>query len=138
MNESADLLEQLRGISRQAEFNQWLGLEVVSAAPGEVQIHINWKKEMGQYSGFLHAGIQGALIDTACGFAAATMSGRVLASQFTVRCLRPAVGEHFRAAARVMKPGRQQIFTTAELYATQDGEEKLVATGDTLLVPIQP
>lgn len=138
MNESADLLEQLRGISRQAEFNQWLGLEVVSAAPGEVQIHINWKKEMGQYSGFLHAGIQGALIDTACGFAAATMSGRVLASQFTVRCLRPAVGDHFRAVARVMKPGRQQIFTTAELYATQDGEEKLVATGDTLLVPIQP
>lgn len=138
MNESASLLEQLRGISRQAEFNQWLGLEVVSAAPGEVQIRINWKKEMGQYSGFLHAGIQGALIDTACGFAAATMSGRVLASQFTVRCLRPAVGEHFRAVARVVKPGRQQIFTTAELYATQDGEEKLVATGDTLLVPIQP
>lgn len=137
MTEPNALLEQLRGISRQAEFNQWLGLEVVSTAPGEAEIRIDWKKEMGQYSGFLHAGIQGALIDTACGFAAATLSGQVLASQFTVRCLRPAVGESFRAVARVLKPGRQQIFTTAELYATHNGEEKLVATGDTLLVPLQ-
>ncbi|UAX00022.1 PaaI family thioesterase [Halopseudomonas nanhaiensis] len=131
------MLERLRGISRLAEFNSWLGLEVVSAAPGEVELHMSWKKEMGQYSGFLHAGVQGALIDTACGFAAATLSGHVLASQFTVRCLRPAVGDTFRVVAKVIKPGRQQIFTTAELYATKDGEEKLVATGDTLLVPSQ-
>lgn len=138
MSNSDDILEQLRAISREAEFNQWLGLEVVSAAEGEAEIRINWKKEMGQYSGFLHAGIQGALIDTVCGFAAATVSGRVLASQFTVRCLRPAVGTSFRAVAKVVKPGRQQVFTTAELYAADNGEEKLVATGDTLLVPVHP
>ncbi|SDS23010.1 uncharacterized domain 1-containing protein [Halopseudomonas xinjiangensis] len=138
MTDNNELLERLRGISRLAEFNSWLGLEVITAAPGEVELRMKWKKEMGQYSGFLHAGVQGALIDTACGFAAATLSGRVLASQFTVRCLRPAVGDRFRVVAKVTKPGRQQIFTTAELYATQDGEEKLVATGDTLLVPVQP
>ena len=49
--------------------------------------------EAGQYSGFLHAGPIGALIDTTCGFAAATVVGRVLASHFSVNCLRPAIGE---------------------------------------------
>lgn len=137
MKGSTDLLDHLSGISRLAEFNNWLGIEVVAATPGEVELQIRWKSEMGQYSGYLHAGIQGALIDTACGFAAATLSGNVVASQFTVRCLRPAVGEAFKVVARVVKPGRQQIFTTAELYATTDGEEKLVASGDTLLVPIE-
>lgn len=136
MNDTVDLLERIQQIARLAEFNQWLALEVVSATPGEVELIMQWKKELGQYSGYLHAGIQGALIDTGCGFAAATLSGNVLASQFTVRCLRPAVGEFFRVSARVLKPGRLQIFSTAELYATEDGVEKLVATGDTLLVPV--
>ncbi len=136
MNDSTDLLGELQEIARSAEFNNWLGLEVVSAAPGEVELKIQWKKELGQYSGYLHAGIQGAMIDTGCGFAAATLSGRVLASQFTVRCLRPAVGQTFRVTARVLKPGRKQVFSTAELYATNDGVEKLVASGDALLVPV--
>lgn len=136
MKDSTELLGTIREIARLAEFNNWLGLEVVSAAPGEVELQLQWKKELGQYSGYLHAGIQGAMIDTGCGFAAATLSGTVVASQFSVRCLRPAVGETFRVTARVLKPGRQQVFTTAELYATKDGVEKLVATGDTLLVPV--
>ena len=136
MNDTDDLLARVQNISRLSEFNQWLALEVTSATPGEVELQLQWKKELGQYNGFLHAGIQGALIDTACGFAAGTLSGNVLASQFTVRCLRPAEGQSFRAVARVIKPGRQQVFSKAELYATNDGVEKIVATGDTLLVPV--
>lgn len=137
MKDTDDLLGMIKHIAGLAEFNKWLDFKVTSAIPGEVELVMQWKKEMGQYSGYLHAGIQAALIDTACGFAAATLIGNVLASQFTVRCLRPAVGETFRVKARILKPGRQQIFSTAELYAINDGEEKLVASGDTLLVPVK-
>jgi len=75
------------------------------------------------------------LIDTACGFAAATLSPRVLASQFSVRCLRTAVAQTFVVKGHVVKPGRQQIFTTAELYGL-DNPGKLFAVGDAILVPI--
>ena len=93
-----------------------------------------WKPEAGQYSGFLHAGVVGALIDTACGYAAATQLGaRVLASHFAVNCIRPAVGERFVAKARVVRAGKQQVFTHCELYAHDKGHDKLVATGETLL-----
>ena len=127
------LLAQLRAFNQTAAFNQWCGIEIVSAEPGKVEIAMPWRHEAGQYSGFLHAGLVGALIDTACGFAAASVVGRVLASHYAVNCLRPAVGERFVARARVVKPGKSQVFTACELFAQEGGSEKLVATGETLL-----
>lgn len=136
MKSHPDPLAQIRAINQSAAFNQWCGIEVISAEPGKVEIAMPWRNEVGQYSGFLHAGLIGALIDTACGFAAATVVGRVLASHYSVNCLRPAVGERFVARARVVKPGKSQVFTTCELYAQGGGAEKLVATGETLLLVV--
>ena len=134
MDASNDLLSEIRAINDSAAFNRWCGIQVERAEPGSVEIAMPWRAECGQYSGFLHAGLVGALIDTACGFAAATVVGRVLASHFSVNCLRPAVGDRFVARAQVVKPGKSQVFTSCRLYAIASGEEKLVATGETLLV----
>lgn len=129
-------LAQLRAFNQLAAFNRWAGIEVTQAETGSAELSLAWRAEFGQYAGFMHAGMVGALIDTACGFAAATVAGRVLASHYSVNCLRPAVGERFIARARVVKPGKTQVFTACELYAVQNGEEKLVATGETLLTPV--
>jgi uncharacterized protein (TIGR00369 family) len=131
-----DPLIELQIINASAAFNRWSGFEVIEAAPGRVEIEMQWRSEAAQYSGYLHAGLIGALIDTACGYAAATMAGRVMASHFSVNCLRPAVGERFRARARVVKPGKTQVFTTCELFAITGEKETLVATGETILVPV--
>ena len=131
----SDPLAQIRAINASAAFNRWCGIEVLSAGAGRAEIAMPWRGEVGQYSGFLHAGLIGALIDTACGFAAVTMVGRVLASHFAVNCLRPAIGHRFIARARVVKPGRTQVFTACELFAVTDEGEQLVATGETLLTP---
>lgn len=133
----ANALERIRAINSTAAFNRWFGIEVQHADAGQAEISMPWRVEAGQYSGFLHAGMVGALIDTACGFAAATICGRVLASHYSVNCIRPAVGERFVARASVVKPGKQQVFTACELYAYANGEEKLVATGETLLLVVQ-
>lgn len=130
-------LTQIRAINETAAFNQFFGIEVKSAGAGVVELSMPWRTEAGQYSGFLHAGVVGALIDTACGFAAATLVGPVLASHYAVNCLRPAVGESFIARARVVKPGKSQVFTSCEVFALLDGSEKLVATGETLLSVVQ-
>ena len=130
-------LVALRKLNDLAAFNRWCGLEVMSAEPGLVEIALPWKAELGQYSGFLHAGLVATLIDTACGYAAATLAGTgLLASHFSVNCLRPAIGELFSARARVVKPGKSQFFTTCELFAISDDKSTLVATGETLLVVV--
>ena len=136
MSPATDLLAQMRAVNQSAAFNRASGIEVDHVEPGKAEISMAWRDDLGQYAGFLHAGVVGALIDTACGFAAATMAGRVLASHYAVNCLRPAVGERFIARARVVKPGKTQVFTACELFAVKDGKETLVATGDTLLVPV--
>jgi len=137
VNAASASLAQIQAINETAAFNQWCGIEVESAEPGKVEISMPWRREAGQYSGFLHAGLIGALIDTACGYAAATVVGRVLASHYSVNCLRPAVGERFIARAKVVKPGKSQVFTACELYAQSAGQEKLVATGETLLMVVE-
>lgn len=136
MNAAIDSLSQMRAVNESSAFNRWCGIEVEAVEPGSVEISMRWRPEVGQYTGFLHAGLIGALIDTACGYASATMVGRVLASHYSVNCLRPAVGDRFVARARVVKPGKSQVFTACELYAQSAGQEKLVATGETLLTVV--
>ena len=132
-------LDMLKKINAMAEFNQWCGIEVTLAEPGVVEIQMPWRPEVGQYSGFLHAGLIGALIDTACGFAAATLAGpHLLAANFSVNCLRPAIGQKFIARARVVKPGKAQVFTSCDLFAVHSGGERLVANGQTLLTVLSP
>jgi len=134
------LLNTLQAVNQSASFNRWAGFKVTHAAAGEAELRMDWRKEdMGQYAGYLHAGLIGAMLDTACGYAAGTVAGRVLASNFSVNCLAPAVGRSFVARGRVVKAGRKQVFASAELFAEQEsGELLLVATGNAILVPIEP
>ncbi|MDP9605039.1 PaaI family thioesterase [Variovorax sp. NFACC27] len=136
------MLDTIQAINKTAAFNRWAGFEVTSAANGEAELRMNWREEdMGQYAGFLHAGMIGAMLDTVSGYAAATVAGRVLASHFSVNCISPAIGRAFVARGRVVKAGRKQVFAVAELYAQGDGEGadalKLVATGNAILVPVE-
>jgi uncharacterized protein (TIGR00369 family) len=90
MRKNDDDLAALREVTKRAKFNSWLGLEIVSASEGAVELHLAWREEFGQHAGYLHAGIIAALLDTACGFAAYSLSGEILASQLSVKFLRPA------------------------------------------------
>ena len=132
----ADMLQALRASNAASPFNQWLGVEVIACTDGTAELGIVWKAAAAQHVGFLHAGVVGALIDTVCGYAAATRAGAVLTAHYSVNCLVPAVGGRFRAAGRVIRAGKRQIFTAAELFAEKDGAERLVATGEALLMPV--
>ncbi|BCW89767.1 hypothetical protein sos41_29340 [Alphaproteobacteria bacterium SO-S41] len=129
-------IDALRASSAASPFNQWSGFEVVSCGEGTAELAMAWKAEATQHVGFLHAGVVGALIDTVCGYAAATRAGPVLTSHYSVNFMVPAVGTRFRAVGRVVRAGKRQIFTAAELYAEKDGTERLVATGEALLMPV--
>jgi uncharacterized protein (TIGR00369 family) len=124
-------------LNASAAFNRWAGFAVKCDSPGVVELSLVWRDELGQYAGFLHAGLVGAMIDTACGFAAYTVAGHVLASHFAVNCLAPAIGDSFVARARIVKAGRRQVFAAAELFAWRGDAERLVATGQTILVPVE-
>ncbi|KIU50173.1 phenylacetic acid degradation protein [Bradyrhizobium elkanii] len=131
-------MERLIATNASAAFNRLVGLEVVCAGAGEVELRMPWRDDLTQYAGHLHAGMIAALLDTACGFAAASIVGSVTASHFSMNCLRPAVGRCFVAKGTTLRAGRRQIFARAELFVeNEQGELSLVATGETVLVPLE-
>jgi len=134
------LLDEMRALNATAAFNVWAGFEVTAAERGTAELRLPWRQEFGQYAGYLHAGLTTALIDTACGFAVMTLGhgGSVLASHCAVDFLGPGRGTAFVARGRVVQSGRRQVFTFAELFAERDGDLTLIASGQTLLVPIPP
>ena len=121
-------------VNAASPFNTWAGFELLSAEGGAAEVAVDSRTDLLQHSGFLHAALVGGLIDTACGFAAASVAGNVLASQYQVMCYAPAVGERFVARAIVTRAGKRQVFATAELFALRDGAEKLVAGGSAVLM----
>jgi uncharacterized protein (TIGR00369 family) len=130
-------VQHLIAANSSAEFNKLIGLEVVAAEGGAAEIVMKWRNDLTQYAGHLHAGVIAALLDTACGFAAATLAGKVTASHFSMNCLRPAVGRLFIAKGATVRAGRRQIFAKAELFTEDEqGEKSLVATGETLLLSL--
>jgi uncharacterized protein (TIGR00369 family) len=108
-----------------------IGARLLRVAPGEVEIALGYREDLTQQHGYLHAGVVAAVIDSACGYAAMTLTqagADVLSIEFKLNLLSPARGESFVARARVKRAGRNVTVCAGDLYAGQGGTEKAVAT----------
>jgi uncharacterized protein (TIGR00369 family) len=108
---------------------------------GQVEIGFPYQVQLTQQDGFIHAGISSTIMDSACGYAAFTLmpvEARVLTIEFKINLLAPAAGDSFRAIGKVRKPGRSVFVAEAELYATSNETDKLVATMVGTLMAMYP
>jgi uncharacterized protein (TIGR00369 family) len=107
------------------------GARLLRVAPGEVEIGIDFQEAFTQQHGYLHAGLVTAIVDTACGYAALSLTepgAEVLSVEFKLNLLSPAAGEQFVARARVLRAGRNLTVCAGDFYALKGEGEKLVAT----------
>ncbi len=108
------------------------GARLLGVAPGEVEIGLDFREDLTQQHGYLHAGVVAALVDSACGYAALSLApagAEVLSIEFKLNLLSPAAGESFAAWARVVRAGRNVTVCAGDFYARRGGgDEKLVAT----------
>ena len=129
--------EMLREVLKLQSFTRWTGLELIRAQDGEVETRLVLRTEdMTQHHGFLHGGLVGFLADNAAAYAAATVVGDVVTSQLSLNFVAPGVGEAFRARAKVLKAGKRQVTVRADVYAEQDGAEKLIAAAQATILPV--
>lgn len=98
---------------------------------GEVELTLPFDRKITQQHGFVHAGMLGAVMDSACGYAALStmpLESGILTIEYKMNCLAPAKGEFFRLLGSVRKRGRTIVVAECEAWA-HDGESvKLVAT----------
>ena len=109
-----------------------IGAQLQRVEPGEVEIVLPYRPQITQQHGFVHAGMIGAALDSACGYAALTVmpaGAGILTIEYKLNCLAPGIGDRIRLIGRVRKTGRTILLAEGEALAVAaEGSEKLVAT----------
>lgn len=107
-----------------------LGGEIRRIEPGRVEIEMPYSDTITQQHGYFHGAAIAAVADSAGGYAALTLmrpDEEVLAVEFKINLLRPAVGERLVAAGAVLRAGRFLVISRAEVTARDGDDIKTVA-----------
>lgn len=130
-------MEQPRAITRelleqalqQSPFAQLIGFSLTGFEPGRISMEVLPRPQLTQHHGYIHGAVVGFMIDSACAWAAASLVGDVVTSEYKVNLLAPAIGEKLICRSEVIKAGQRQVVTRADVFALRSGEERIVATG---------
>lgn len=128
--------ERLEQALEQSAFSKLLGAELLEFEPGKVSLQIQTRPDLCQHHGFLHGAVVGFMVDSGCAWAAASLIGDVVTSEYKLNLLAPALGERLICRSEVLKAGQRQAVCRADVFAVKDGQEKLVATGLATIVPV--
>jgi uncharacterized protein (TIGR00369 family) len=107
-----------------------IGATLESITPGQVEIHLPYNHRLAQQNGYLHAGIVAMILDSACGYAAMTLTppgANILTVEYKANFMAPARGERFVASGRVLRAGRTLTVCQGEVHAQNDGADPSVA-----------
>ena len=121
---------RVRDSAEKQGFLNLIGARLTRVAPGDVEFRLPYRDDLTQQQGFVHGGAITTIADVACGYAAYTLmpeGSEVLSVEFKVNLLRPAVGSEFIARARVIRPGKTLSVCQADVFATTEEGEKLIA-----------
>ena len=135
----AQFAERVRASFARQSAMATIGASIVDVRPGQVVIELPYAAHLTQQHGFLHGGILGAALDSACGYAGSTLMAAdvgVLSIEYKINFLAPAKGQRFRMVGTVVKPGRTISVVEGQAFAIEGARERLVATMQTTLMAI--
>lgn len=108
-----------------------IGASLTKVDAGSTEIELPFRDDLAQQHGYLHAAVVTAIIDSACGYAALSLtpaSKEVLTVEYKINLAAPAIGDRMIARGRVVRPGRTVTLCAGDVFAASQGPEKLVAT----------
>jgi len=109
---------------------RFLGLTLVELAPGRAVMELPYSEAVTQHHGYYHGGIIATLGDSVGGAAGCTRAGLddgIVAVEFKINFLAPAVGDKLIGRAEVVRAGKSLIITSIDIVSVRDGIEKHVA-----------
>jgi uncharacterized protein (TIGR00369 family) len=117
-----------------------LGVRLVSATPGQVELALSYGDKLTQQQGGFHGGAIGALADIAGGYAALTVAPEgmeVVTVEYKINFLNSLQGGEIRAIGKVVKAGRRVIVTSAEVvHIDADGKTSPCAVMQQTVAPV--
>jgi uncharacterized protein (TIGR00369 family) len=125
---AAEFLAFGRQVLASQPFSRLLGAELSALERGFAELQLPLAAQLQQQNGFAHGGALSYLADNALTFAGGTaLRVPVVTAEFKINYLRPGIGERLVARARAVHVGRSQAVCSCEVFALQDGAEKLCA-----------
>jgi len=127
MDDGDDLFTALQTRLAASPFHTWAGMEVVAAAPGEVDVAMDVTERHVNLQGLVHGGMLAILADTACGLSirSAMEPGRLhITTDLDIHFLSPAVPGRLLGRGRAVRVGRTLAFAEASV---EDPDGKLLA-----------
>ena len=134
-----DFESRTRASFGRQRFMQLLGAQLLQVAPGEVHIELPFNEAQSQQHGYVHAGAITSVVDSACGYAALTLMAadlEVVTVEFKVNFMSPALGTHFLAIGRVLRPGRTITVCSGDVLAVDGGKEKVIAVMQATMIAV--
>ncbi len=97
--------------------------QLETVEPGVVEIRVPFSAGLTQQDDFFHAGVGITALDSACGYAALSLTApatRVLTVELKVNLLSRAVGNFLLARGEVVRPGRNLTICRGDAYTVSE------------------
>src|SRR3954471_4096700 len=123
-------VDRVRGSFARQGAMKLIGAQMLDVRPGYCEIAVDPRPEISQQHGYVHAGVIGAIVDAAGGYAGFSLfpeDSSVLTVEFKLNLLAPATGDRLVAEGHVVKAGRTLAITRGEVHAEANGQRTLVA-----------
>ncbi len=118
----------LQSIIAKTPFATQLQTKVLSITPGYVELAVPIVPDrVNQHHGFVHGAVIGFVADSACAWAAGSVVGDVVTSEYKINFLAPAVGDLVIGIGKIIKTSSRTVVAQAEVFVERAGERKLVA-----------
>lgn len=126
-----DFAERVLDSFKRQGLMKHLGARIAELHPGHVEIRAPYRRELTQQHNYFHAGVSGAIADSACGYAAYTLmpaDSSVLTVEYKINLLAPAAGDELIARAHVVRSGRTLKICAADVHVRKGDTETHCAT----------
>ena len=124
---------------RKTPFAILLCAEIVEYGSGSVKLTVPITEKITQHHGMVHGAVLGFLADSACSWAAASVAGDVVTSEYKINLLAPALGRTLYARGEVIKMTGRQVISRADVFSVaEDGTDKMVATALATIIRLRP
>lgn len=134
-----ELFQRIQDSFARQGFMNTLKARLADVTEGQVSIAAPISEAVSQQHGFAHAGIAFSIGDSAAGYSALTLFDpevEVVTAEMKVNLVSPAKGQSLLAVGKVIKPGRRLCVVTADVFAIDKGEQKLIAVMQGTMVPV--
>lgn len=125
--EPDELLKHAQSVLGAQPFSLWLGAKLVHISRGSAEIHLAIRPEFLQQHGFVHGGVVSYIADNTLTFAGGSLLGDSVTLEYKVNFVRPAVGDHLVAKARVVSSSKSLAVCHCDVYCNTGSQETICA-----------